>query len=70
MSKLPAFYTMSGAEFQCEVGVDPEKWALAFVQWGAAEMPENEIIERASHVTRWFRDAMDAARKDAQCPPA
>ena len=57
---------MTGAEFRREVAADPAKWAEAFVRSTAGEMREAEILERAAHVTPWFRDAMDAAVAHAQ----
>jgi hypothetical protein len=56
----------SDAAFRRKVGTDPAKWAEAFVRSTAGEMSEAEILERASWVTPWFRDAMDAAAARAK----
>lgn len=58
----PDYTTMSGAEFQRAVGVDPEKWAEAYVQ----KSRDQPAVSHAEHVERlrcWFADAMEAARK-------
>jgi hypothetical protein len=55
--------TLTGAQFRREVGADPEKWAEAFVRSTAGEMSDAEILERASWVTPWFRDAMVEASR-------
>jgi hypothetical protein len=70
---------LSGAEFQREVGTDPEKWAEAFMQRAEAEgfvqRAEEDKNERVEYwrsiddVAAWFRDAMDAARKAKPPPP-
>jgi predicted oxidoreductase len=57
--------TMTGAQFRRHTGADPGKWAEAFVRSTAGEMSEAEILERASWVTPWFRDAMEAAVAEA-----
>ncbi len=65
--KQPDYTTMSGAEFQRAVGADPAKWAAAFVQ---RDVPFDghrwTSVDRAKWVEGWFRDAMDAARRDAK----
>ena len=68
--------TMTGAEFKRHVGTDPQKWAEAFVRWTAGEMPEHEILERATYVTPWFRDYAEVkvaealrGETDSACPP-
>ena len=53
---------LSGAEFQRAVGVDPEKWAEAFIQ--RAEKDERLGLS-TDNVASWFRDAMEAAVKAA-----
>ena len=56
--------------------LDPQKWAEAFVRWTAGEMPEHEILERATYVTPWFRDYAEVkvaealrGETDSACPP-
>jgi hypothetical protein len=56
------YRTMSGAEFKRAVGVDPEKWATAFVQ---RRLSPVYLLE---DVAVWFRDAMEAAVKAAVAP--
>jgi hypothetical protein len=58
------YTTMSGAEFQREVGDDVEKWADAAMQ--DAER-EGYAVDR-DWLLKWLSDAMDAARK-AKPPP-
>lgn len=58
MTDKPTDYTkLSGAEFQREVGADPEKWAEAFCQTVKLRGFEDELV------ASWFRDAMQAAVK-------
>ncbi len=55
---------LSGAEFQREVAVDPEKWAKRL--YDAMEMQGEALrseADRVAFLTRWIRDAMDAAVK-------
>jgi hypothetical protein len=58
------YTTMSGADFQRAVGVDPVKWAAAFLQCYAKADGVRTDGHRELYVAGWFRDAMDAARKD------
>jgi hypothetical protein len=53
----PDYTTMTGAEFQRAVGTDPERWAEAFMQ------RHRNALQRDA-LTDYFRNAMDAARKD------
>jgi hypothetical protein len=55
---------LSGAEFQREVAVDPEKWARRL--YDAMEMQGEALrteADRVAFLARWIRDAMDAAVK-------
>ena len=62
MAAQPDYTTMSGAEFQRAVGVDPKKWAAAFMQ---RHLRSAAVIGFDNdELARWFRDAMDAARRD------
>jgi hypothetical protein len=65
------YTTLSGAEFQREVGDDPEKWAEAFDQAVRSRdgNAPNGHDERIAFWLPWFRDAMDAARKAKPPPP-
>ncbi len=64
------YTTMSGAEFQRAVGADPAKWAEAMYQvMHQSETVAKELQNRdgrVAFISRWFRDAMDAARRDAK----
>lgn len=69
MTDEPDYTTLSGAEFQRAVGVDPAKWAAACCQRVQAEarrhgQPSVPIDQDA--LAEWFRDAMDAARAEGQ----
>jgi hypothetical protein len=61
------YTTLSGAQFQRVVGVDPAKWAHEFyAAWVRATAPEtagqlNAMEDRQAFIAGWFRDAMDAA---------
>ena len=57
------YNTMSGAEFQRAVGADPEKWAEAFIQRAEKDARLHLSTDNGAD---WFRDAMDAARRDAK----
>jgi hypothetical protein len=59
----PDYTTMSGAEFQRAVGVDPEKWAVAMLQ--AMYLPPERTTnkEQIAFLAKWLADAMDAAVK-------
>jgi hypothetical protein len=50
----PNYATMKPAQFRRTVGVDPDKWAAAFVACGVAERGLAAIAD-------WFTDAMTAA---------
>lgn len=55
---------LSGAEFQREVGADPEKWAKRL--YDAMEMQGEALrseADRVAFLAGWLRDAMDAAAK-------
>ena len=56
------YRSLSGAEFQREVGTDPARWAEAFAQRAAAM---SELISDGlrDELAEWFADAMEAARK-------
>jgi hypothetical protein len=64
---------LSGAEFQRAVGVDPEKWAEAFIQntlWlrsfeGVVKAFGGPDGNQQAVVAGWFSDAMAAAVKAA-----
>jgi hypothetical protein len=63
MTDKPA---LSGAEFQREVGADPEKWATRFLEaYDAAAATVRSNDDRLAFVTAWFRDAQEAAVKAA-----
>jgi hypothetical protein len=64
------YTTMSGAEFQRAVGVDPRKWAEAFTAVIDASLQGKALSDedRIAFAEGWFRDAMDAARKDRWLP--
>ncbi len=66
MTDVPDYSTMSGAEFQRAVGVDPAKWASAFLAAYAAHDAVRTDRDRQAFVASWMRDAMDAARRDAK----
>jgi hypothetical protein len=60
---------LSGAEFQREVAVDPEKWAKRL--YDAMEMQGEALrteADRVAFLTSWFRDFGDAVLKAK--PPA
>ena len=59
------YTTLSGADFQREVGTDPIKWAEAFLQRHPPfkELPTHE--DQVGYLAAWFADAMEAARKDS-----
>ena len=58
----PDYTTMTGAQFRRAVGVDPEKWAMAFTQSKSEGITDAAILERRmQEVLPWFRDAMTAA---------
>jgi hypothetical protein len=67
------YMKLSGAEFQRAVGVDPEKWAEAFIQsalWlrsfeGVVKALGGPEGNQQQVVAGWFRDAMQAAVKAA-----
>jgi hypothetical protein len=68
--KTPDYTTMSGAEFQRAVGVDPEKWAEAFEQRSQRSIAGDEAWlrtheQRVAYLARWFAYAMQAARNDS-----
>jgi hypothetical protein len=65
MTDKPA---MTGAEFQREVGDDPEKWAARFLAAYASSDAIHTDAVWLEFATQWFSDAMDAARK-AKPPP-
>jgi hypothetical protein len=67
---MPDYTKLSGAEFQRAVGVDPEKWAEAFVQsWAFGVHPGvKDRAEKVAQTADWFRDAMAAAVRDAVAP--
>jgi hypothetical protein len=60
---------LSGAEFMREVSDDPEKWAEALYDaWGKQRFTTHAVWsanreERIEELAKWFRDAMDAARR-------
>jgi len=62
----PDYATMSGGEFKHAVGCDPAQWAEAFLQREAEEAmgPLASRENRLANLTRWFADAMEAARVD------
>ncbi len=64
MTDQPDYTTMSGAEFQRAVGADPDKWAEAFLQ--RRHMLDVKSLDLQVWVRGWFRDAMDAACRDAK----
>ena len=55
----PDYTTMTGAQFQRAVGVDPERWAEAFIQ----QRRSGHIVVDQETMRAWFADAMDAAVK-------
>ena len=57
------YRTMSGADFQREVGTDPDKWAEAFMQRHEAysSVPTREA--QTAHMAQWFADAIEAGRR-------
>jgi len=57
----PDYTTMSGAQFQRAVGVDPQKWAAAFLAAYAAADHVRTDADRLAFVASWLRDAMMAA---------
>ena len=57
------YTTMTGADFQRAVGVDPVMWAVAFLQCYAQADGVRTDGHRELYVAGWFRDAMDAAVK-------
>ena len=57
------YRTMSGADFQREVGTDPEKWAEALAQEMEANDPPASHAERVEYLARWFADAIEAGRR-------
>ena len=59
---------LSGAQFQREVGDDPEKWAQRFLIAYAASDTVRTDADRLEFVTQWFSDFADAVRK-AKPPP-
>ena len=74
MTGAPPDYTaMNGAEFKRAVGVDPDKWAEAFIQSAFWLQSFRGIVQAAGGpegnqqavVAGWFRDAMEAAVKAA-----
>ena len=56
------YRSLSGAEFQREVGDDPDKWADAFAQRAAAM---SELISDGlrDELAIWFRNAMEVGRQ-------
>jgi hypothetical protein len=62
-------WPLSGAEFQREVAVDPEKWAkrLYDAMEGQGEALRTEA-DRVAFLASWFRDFGDAVLKTK--PPA
>ena len=59
------YRTMSGADFQREVGTDPDKWAEAAMYEIARVDFALGNKKRVAVLARWFADAMEAARKDS-----
>ncbi len=57
------YRSLSGAEFQRAVRDDPDKWADALAREMEANDPPASHAERVKYLARWFRDAMEAARK-------
>jgi hypothetical protein len=57
---------LSGAQFQREVGADPDKWAAAFLAAYAQAEGVRTDADRLAFVAGWMRDAMDAAVKAAR----
>lgn len=57
---------MSGAQFQREVGADPERWAAHFLLAYAVADSVRTDADRQAFVAQWFRAAMDAAVKRVQ----
>ena len=70
MTEAPDTTSMTGAAFQREVGTDPAKWAEAMDKEAGALWKETDGVwprnheERIAFLTKWFRDAMDAAAKN------
>jgi hypothetical protein len=56
---------LSGAQFQREVGADPERWAAAFLAAYAQAEGVRTDADRLAFVAAWFRDFGDAAVKAA-----
>jgi hypothetical protein len=56
---------LSGAQFQREVGADPEKWAAEFLAAYAQADGVRTDADRQAFVAAWFRDFGDAAVKAA-----
>jgi hypothetical protein len=60
---------LSGAEFQREVAVDPEKWAKRL--YDAMEMQGEALrseADRVAFLASWFRDFGDAVLKTKPPP--
>ena len=60
---MPDYEAMTGAEFQRAVGDAPDKWAEAFARRADA-MSESISDGLREELSRWFADAMEAARKN------
>lgn len=70
MTEPPDYTAMTGAQFASTVGVDPAKWAEAFVQCARDPALQNGTdAERASFAAGFFRDAMEAAVRGANIAP-
>lgn len=57
---------LSGAQFQRLVGIDPDKWAAAFLDAYAKTDGVRTDADRQAFVAQWFRDFADATLKAAR----